>query len=71
VFSQSLKDHFGALEKVFSYLKDANLQVNPNKCKFVSEEVEYLGFIVTPQGMKHRGQAPSALFSCSTSKAML
>jgi len=37
---------------VFAGLRDANLKLNPSKCKFMSEEVEYLGHIVTPQGLK-------------------
>ena len=51
VFSQSLQAHLEHLTKVFDCLKAANLKLNPKKCKFMSEEVEYLGHIVTPQGL--------------------
>ena len=52
VFSQSLQAHLEHLTKVFACLREANLKLNPKKCKFMSEEVEYLGHIVTPQGLK-------------------
>ena len=52
VFSQSLQAHLEHLTKVFECLKTANLKLNPKKCKFTSEEVEYLGHIVTPQGLR-------------------
>ena len=52
VFSQSLQAHLEHLTKVFACLKSANLKLNPRKCRFMSEEVEYLGHIVTPTGLK-------------------
>ena len=52
VFSQSLDAHLEHLKKVFTCLKDANLKLNPSKCKLMSGEVEYLGHVVTPQGLK-------------------
>ena len=52
VFSQSLQAHLEHLTKVFDCLKAANLKLNPKKCKFMSVEVEYLGHIVTPQGLR-------------------
>ena len=52
MFSQSLEAHLEHLTKVFDCLQAANLKLNPKKCKFMSVEVEYLGHIVTPQGLK-------------------
>ena len=52
VFSQSLQAHLEHLTKVFACLREANLKLNPKKCEFMSEEVGYLGHIVTPQGLK-------------------
>ena len=52
VFSQSLQAHLEHLTKVFACLREMNLKLNPKKCEFMSEEVEYLGHIVTPQGLK-------------------
>ena len=52
VFSQSLQAHLEHQTKVFDCLKAANLKLNSKKCKFMSEVVEYLGHIVTPQGLR-------------------
>ena len=52
VFLQSLQAHLKHLTKVFDHLKAANLKLNPKKRIFMSVEVEYLGHIVTPQGLR-------------------
>ena len=52
VFSQSLQAHLEHLKKVFDCLEDANLKLNHKKCRYMSEEVEYLGHVVTPRGLK-------------------
>ena len=51
LFSQSLQAHQEYLTNVFDCLKTISLKLNPKKCKFMSEEVEYLGHIVTVQGL--------------------
>ena len=48
VFSQSLQAYMEHVTKVFDRFKEANLKLNPSKCKFMGVEVEYLGHIVTP-----------------------
>ena len=52
IFSESLKEHVEHLEVVFNRLRDASLKLNPRKCKFVCDEVDYLGHLVTPSGLK-------------------
>ena len=37
---------------MFDLLKKAGLMLNPKKCRIVCNEVEYLGHVVTPQGLK-------------------
>ena len=51
LFSQSLQAHQEHVTNVFDCLKAISLKLNPKKCKFMSEEVEYLGHIVTVQGL--------------------
>ena len=52
VFSKTFSDHLIHLQKVFECLEEANLKLNPQKCRFCCSEVEYLGHIVTPNGFK-------------------
>ena len=51
VFSQSLQDHLEHLRQVIRCLQEAGLKLKPTKCQFVCREVEYLGHLITPQGL--------------------
>ena len=46
------EDHLTKVDKVLSRLKDANLKVNGLKSFFGRKEFEYLGYILTPDGVK-------------------
>ena len=52
LFSKSVDEHLKHLEEVFQRLRDANLKLNPKKCEFAKQELEYLGHLVTPNGIK-------------------
>ena len=52
VFSSTLEEHLDHLHQVISTLMNAGLKLKPNKCHFARKEVEYLGFLVTPEGLK-------------------
>ena len=39
------------VEEVFRRLREADVKLNPKKCRFVKQEVEYLGNVVTPEGV--------------------
>ena len=52
IFSKSVEDHLVHLEEVFRRLREANVKLNPKKCSFVKQEVEYLGHVVSPEGIK-------------------
>ena len=45
-------EHLQVLEKVFQRLEQNHLKVNLDKCFFGNQEVSYLGFTLTPQGIK-------------------
>jgi hypothetical protein len=44
-------DHRASLQALFDRLRKANLKVNLKKCVFGSQNVAYLGFQLTPQGI--------------------
>ena len=73
VFSETFTDHIKHLEAVFDRLKKAGLMLNPKKCRIVCNEVEYLGHVVTPQGLKPNNRNLDAVkkFSPPTSLKQL
>ena len=52
VYSETLEEHISHLKTVFERLRTASLKLNPMKCKFVCDKVEYLGHLITPAGLK-------------------
>jgi len=52
VYSETLEEHVSHLRTIFERLRKANLKLNPAKCKFVCNEVEYLRHLITPTGLK-------------------
>jgi len=52
VFLTSLQEHITNLGKVFKKLMEANFKLQLDKTEFLRTEVEYLGHVVTPQGIK-------------------
>ncbi len=52
IFSRTLEDHQEHLRKVMAIIEEAGLKLNPEKCKFIQPEVEYLGHIITPHGLR-------------------
>ena len=43
IFSETKEEHLKRLEAVFQKLAAAGLKLNPSKCFFFREEIEYLG----------------------------
>lgn len=52
VVSESLEYHFQILKLVFKLLTRNHLQLRINKCKFLCQKIEYLGYIITKEGIK-------------------
>jgi hypothetical protein len=48
----SLEDHLEKLEGVLRQLPDAGLKVNDAKLTFCTLEIEYLGYVLTRDGIK-------------------
>ena len=51
VLGETKRDHLENLQKVFDRLKEANLRINPEKCKFFKTHLKYLGHVVSDQGI--------------------
>lgn len=52
VFSEDYDNHWSNLFLIFERLRDANLRVNLEKTEFLASEVEFLGYIVSAEGIK-------------------
>jgi len=48
----SFEEHLEQLDEVFRRCKKAGLKMNAEKCRFGLNEIDYLGYIVTPTGVK-------------------
>ena len=52
VYSEDLTEHKKHVRQVLERLQDYNLQVDPEKCRWHQEEVEFLGHVVGRHGIK-------------------
>jgi Reverse transcriptase (RNA-dependent DNA polymerase). len=63
-FEQHLKD----VDLVLSRLNAANFSIKAKKCHFAVQRVEYLGHIITPQGIEPQPQKVSSILQIASPK---
>lgn len=51
IFSRSAEEHLEHLKVVFEVCKAANLRLKRSKCQFFKKKVEYLGHVMTSEGV--------------------
>jgi transposase InsO family protein len=51
VMSPTFEDHLNHLKTTFARLRAANLKVKLPKCRFLTDRIQYLGHILTPDGI--------------------
>ena len=64
----SLEDHLEKLMEVLSRLQDAGLKINAAKSKFCALETEYLGYIITRDGVKPQANKVQAILALTPPK---
>ena len=52
IFGDTIQDHNQNLAIVSQRLKELGLKIQPDKCEFLKAELEYLGHVVTAEGVK-------------------
>jgi hypothetical protein len=52
IHTDTPEKHFEALEQVLMRLHQHQLKINLDKCLLGDQQVSYLGFILTPEGIK-------------------
>jgi hypothetical protein len=63
ISGSSLEDHLKKLEEVLRCLRDAGLKVNTEKSSFCTLEIEYLGYILTRDGIKPQSNKVHAILA--------
>lgn len=51
IYSNTLAEHLQLLQQVFDILRSHQLYLKKSKCSFVQQQVEYLGHIISRQGV--------------------
>jgi len=51
IYSNHMSEHHQHIKEVLKHLYKASIYVKVEKCKFHSELVEYLGYILSPSGL--------------------
>ena len=52
VFSKDEAEHLERLGKLFEQLRSSSLKLKPSKCQLLQTSIEFLGFIVSAEGIK-------------------
>ncbi|CAF1174543.1 unnamed protein product, partial [Didymodactylos carnosus] len=52
VFSKTFDEHIEHLHNILQVLDRANFQLNPSKCSFIKNEIDYLGHTINSKGIK-------------------
>jgi hypothetical protein len=66
IIGETLNEHNSKLSAVFQKLREYNLKIEPDKCEFLKEELNYLGHIVTSEGVKPDDQKIKAVVEFPT-----
>ena len=63
VFSKSKEEHLEHLKLVLRTLQKEKLLINLKKCSFMKEELIYLGFVVSKEGLKMDPEKVQAIWN--------
>lgn len=52
LYGSNLEDHNRKLKNIFSRMRENNLKLQPDKCEFLKQSCEYLGHLITNNGVE-------------------
>ena len=52
IYTKTIKEYNRLILDVLKRLQRNNLAIAPQKCKWCVQEIEFLGYIISPQGIK-------------------
>uniref|UniRef100_A0A158P4S6 RNA-directed DNA polymerase n=1 Tax=Tetranychus urticae TaxID=32264 RepID=A0A158P4S6_TETUR len=61
IYSKTFSEHLQLLEKIFTLCKDNNIKLKLSKCDFAQNEVDYLGYIISEEGVRPSKQKVKAV----------
>jgi RNase H-like domain found in reverse transcriptase/Reverse transcriptase (RNA-dependent DNA polymerase)/Integrase zinc binding domain/Retroviral aspartyl protease len=70
IFSKDEESHTKDVSRVLQLLSDAQLQVKLEKCQFHVQKVEFLGYIISPEGISMDPAKVEAITSWATPKSV-
>ena len=70
VYSDTFEKHIERLEKVFTRLLSNNVKLKPSKCQFFKKSVEFLGHVISQEGMKPNGKKVDAVIRFKVPKTV-
>ena len=68
IFSQTREEHLRHLKYVLEILQQEKLLINMNKCSFMNNELVYLGFVISRDGLKMDPEKIEAIVNWSSHK---
>lgn len=60
------EEHLNRLKNVLEKLDDNDIRLNKEKCKFLREEVTYLGYVINRDGLRKTSEKNDAILNCKT-----
>lgn len=69
IYSKTFDDHMRDLQLVFNRFRRAGLRLRGDKASFLKQECEYLGFVITTEGVKVCQKKVKAILSWPTIKS--
>ena len=68
--SQNEEDLLSDIQETFNQLRAINMKFNPNKCSFGVEEGQFLGHLITKQGIKANPSKVKAITDLQAPKSL-
>lgn len=70
IFNNEWKAHLTSIRKTLTILQDANFTINPLKCEWAVKETDWLGYWLTPTGLKPWPKKINALLNIERPKTI-
>ena len=61
IFSKTFEEHLTDIEHLFQRLRSSGVSLKLSKCVFASDKVDFLGFELSPEGIKPQARLTEAI----------